>query len=127
MNAYKKEELEQQAKLSQLVDKVLQWRADRNLNDQVVGKAFEKLVEEVQEISEALEIGDEASLVDAIGDTLVCLIGICQVSHLKLEGCLAYAYNEIKDRKGLLKNGLFVKYGDLSPQEREELDARIRG
>lgn len=126
MNAYKKEELEQQAKLSQLVDKVLQWRADRKLNDQTIGKAFEKLVEEVGEISEALEIDNEALLVDAIGDTLVCLIGLCQVSNLKLDGCLAYAYNEIKDRKGLLKEGLFVKYDDLTAEEQQQLDLRIR-
>lgn len=126
MNAYKKEELENHAQLSQLVDKVLQWRADRNLNDQTVGKAFEKLVEEVGEISEALEIDSKELLIDAIGDSLVCLIGICQVSDLTLQGCLEYAYNEIKDRKGVLRDGMFVKYDDLSIEERQQLDLRIR-
>ena len=112
--------------MRELIDKVLQWRADRNLQTQTVGKAFEKLVEEVSEISEALEVGSEELLIDGIGDSLVCLIGICQVSGLDIEACLGYAYNEIKDRKGLLKEGMFVKYDDLSPVERAQLDVRLR-
>ena len=32
---------------------------------------------------------------------------------LKFNDCLDYAYNEIKDRKGKLINGTFVKESDL--------------
>lgn len=32
---------------------------------------------------------------------------------LKFDDCLDYAYNEIKDRKGKLINGMFVKESDL--------------
>jgi hypothetical protein len=33
--------------------------------------------------------------------------------ELNLESCLSSAYNEIKDRKGRMIDGVFVKEGDL--------------
>lgn len=36
--------------------------------------------------------------------------------------CLQTAYNEIKDRKGMMINGTFVKYDGLTPEQQKELD-----
>ena len=36
--------------------------------------------------------------------------------------CLEVAYNEIKDRKGMMIHGSFVKYDDLSPVDKAVLD-----
>ena len=36
--------------------------------------------------------------------------------------CLQSAYNEIKDRKGMMIDGTFVKYEDLTPEQQKELD-----
>lgn len=45
------------------------------------------------------------------------------LEELKLEDCLLVAYNEIKDRKGMLRNGMFVKEADLTEEELKELNA----
>lgn len=36
--------------------------------------------------------------------------------------CLEVAYEEIKDRKGMMIDGTFIKYDDLMEEQREELD-----
>lgn len=36
--------------------------------------------------------------------------------------CLQTAYNEIKDRKGMMIDGTFVKYDDLTPEQQKTLD-----
>jgi hypothetical protein len=41
---------------------------------------------------------------------MVCLINYCALQDINLVDCMAWAYDEIKDRKGtLLPNGVFVK------------------
>ena len=56
---------------------------------------------------------DKEKQMDGIGDTVVTLICIAEQLGLKFNDCLDYAYNEIKDRKGKLINGTFVKESDL--------------
>ena len=51
----------------------------------------------------------ENELKDAFGDTLVTLIILAKQNELKLEDCLEYAYNEIKNRTGKTINGTFIK------------------
>lgn len=46
---------------------------------------------------------------DAIGDVVVTLVVIASQLGLPLEACVKSAYEEIKDRKGRMENGLFVK------------------
>lgn len=86
-----------------------QWFEDKHMNDVVM--QYAKLNEEVGEIAHELTRDrlDSAELVDAIGDTAVTLIGLCHHLGLDLYECLDKAYNEIKDRKGEVKNGSFVK------------------
>ena len=36
---------------------------------------------------------------------------------LTLSECLEHAYNDIKDRKGIMKDGIFIKENDLSLEE----------
>lgn len=47
---------------------------------------------------------------DAVGT----LKDIAELSGATLEECVQIAYNDIKDRKGILWNGVFVKESDLS-------------
>lgn len=47
---------------------------------------------------------------DGAGDTLVALINGCALADVDLVGCLADAYDEIKDRRGTMNaDGIFVK------------------
>lgn len=70
---------------------------------------YEKVKEEVDEIGRALVHGDEAELIDAIGDTVVTLVILAEQNGLDIAACTLAAYNVIKDRKGKLVDGKFVK------------------
>jgi hypothetical protein len=43
---------------------------------------------------------------------MVVLINIMERNNISLEECLEVAYNDIKDRKGKMVDGVFVKEGD---------------
>ena len=45
------------------------------------------------------------------------LINIAQLSNTTLEECVAIAYNDIKDRKGVVYNGVFIKESDPAYQD----------
>ena len=95
------------------VEKVEQWVIDRNLHTQDPKVQMCKTMEELGELAKAINKGDKEKQMDGIGDTVVTLICISEQLGLKFNDCLDYAYNEIKDSKGKLINGNFVKESDL--------------
>jgi len=50
---------------------------------------------------------------DDIGDMLVVMINIIERNNLTLTNCLEQAWNDIKDRKGKMVDGIFVKEENL--------------
>lgn len=91
-----------------VINKIVQWHKDRNLIDGSTDRAqFMKLLEEVKELLGSIETGN--SPIDDIGDMCVVLINIAERNGLTLEQCLEHAYNDIKDRKGKVIDGVFVK------------------
>lgn len=91
-----------------LLSLVGKWAEDRNLIEGSKPKdQFHKLIQESAELSESLCKGKDAT--DDIGDILVVLIILAKQLGLDLVDCLDYAYNEIKDRKGVMKDGIFIK------------------
>lgn len=108
------------ATLGDLVDNVWQWFEDRGLHDPVMQmvKVQEEVGELAHEISRARY--DTPEVVDALGDIFVTIIGMCH--HLGIEPgyALHTAYNEIKDRKGKVINGSFVKVENPELIEREK-------
>jgi NTP pyrophosphatase (non-canonical NTP hydrolase) len=69
-----------------------------------------KAVSELGELADATIKQDGPAIIDGVGDVMVCLIVYCALLDINLVGCMEAAYNEIKDRKGvLLPNGVFVK------------------
>ena len=50
---------------------------------------------------------------DDIGDMIVVLINIAERNNLSIEECLQQAWNDIKDRKGKMVDGVFIKESDL--------------
>lgn len=92
---------------------IIQWHNDRNLIDGSTDRAqFSKLMEETLELHEAIvdENGyQDVWRADAIGDIIVVLINIATRNNLTLVQCLEQAYNDIKDRKGTMVKGVFVK------------------
>ena len=94
------------------IQQVVSWHLARNLihgssdKDQVL-----KLIQEVGELSDS--ICKEQSPIDDIGDIMVVLINIIVRNGLTDTDCLNHAYNDIKDRKGKMIDGIFVKEGDM--------------
>jgi NTP pyrophosphatase (non-canonical NTP hydrolase) len=68
-----------------------------------------KLMEEAGELGRAILKKDNDEFVDAIGDMIVVLTNLAHLGGTTIEECIDSAYNEIKDRKGGMKNGTFVK------------------
>lgn len=105
--------------LGDLVDNVWKWFEDRGLHDPVMQMV--KVQEEVGELAHEISRGryDTPEVVDALGDIFVTVIGMCH--HLDIEPgyALLTAYHEIKDRKGKVINGSFVKVEN--PKEGDEI------
>lgn len=99
--------------MNELVEKVRQWA---NARDIISGSAPTaqtlKLVSEVGELADNVAKGRYTAAMDDIGDCLVCLIILSEMVGHTPQECLQHAYDEIKDRKGRMVNGVFVKEGD---------------
>ena len=94
--------------MDDLIDKVIQWHRDRNLIEGSTDVAqHTKLVEEVKELETNILLSQP--VIDDIGDCLVVLINIAERNNLSLFYCLSHAYEDIKDRKGKMVDGVFVK------------------
>lgn len=96
------------------LDKIRQWAHDRNLvegSDRF--RQIVKLVEEQGELAAGIAKGNEALVIDSIGDMVVVLTIIAAQSGVNIEACIDAAYDEIKDRKGRMVDGVFLKESDL--------------
>ena len=90
---------------------VIRWSEARKIipNSTPFAQAI-KAVEEINELVDALRDDNKIEAIDAIGDTVVCLINVCALLDVNLVDCLAAAYEQIKDRKGYMnEDGIFVK------------------
>lgn len=100
--------------LNELRDKILKWSADRQIltNGNLATQTL-KLVSEVGELADNVAKGKDIS--DDLGDCFVLLVNIAAIAGTDIADCAAMAYDEIKDRKGILtSNGTFVKDTDAS-------------
>jgi hypothetical protein len=116
--------------MNELIDKTRQWFHDKGIiaNSNPL-KQLEKTQEELTEtrdaavklkflgeivelqsgvgVDECLDLLNEIK--DGIGDTVVTLIGVCEMYGFTLEECLQMAYDTISKRNGMMINGVFVK------------------
>jgi NTP pyrophosphatase (non-canonical NTP hydrolase) len=97
----------------ELVDLVERWASDRRIVPNSTPQAqLLKTVSELGELSDATLKGDEAEVVDGVGDVLVTLIIYAKLQGLDLTHCLNSAYQTIRNRRGTLTpEGVFVKEG----------------
>ena len=90
---------------------IAQWHRDRNLIEGSTDKdQYLKLIQEAGELSDSL--CKEKDIRDDVGDMMVVLINIMVRNNLTMKECLAVAYDDIKDRKGKMIDGIFIKEGD---------------
>jgi len=95
-------------------DMVRDWANARGLiYGTTVEKQYQKLLEEYDELGKAIMFQTIKDTKLEIGDMLVVLANICTQLGCTLEECAWLAYDKIKDRKGKMINGTFVKEEDL--------------
>jgi NTP pyrophosphatase (non-canonical NTP hydrolase) len=90
---------------------VIRWSEARKIipNSTPLAQSI-KAVEEINELVDALREGNKFDAIDAVGDTVVCLINVCALMDVNLVDCLEAAYHQIKDRRGYMNaEGIFVK------------------
>lgn len=94
-----------------LTDKIEAWARERNLIEGGCPKSqMLKCVSEVGELADS--VNKQADVRDGIGDVAVTLVIIAAQHGTSLQECLAVAYDEIKDRKGIVLDGVFIKESD---------------
>lgn len=94
-------------------DRIRQWASDRNLIEgSDVKSQFVKLMEEAGELASAIAKQRDDEFADAVGDMFVVLTILSAQKGMDIEECIAGAWLEIKDRKGRMVDGVFVKDAD---------------
>ena len=111
-------------KFEELQTKVIEWAEKIDIfNKATPLKQLDKTMEEYLETRDAVVAfknlwydeydPDEEEILkdikDGIGDQIVTLIILSKMFNFTVEECLGFAYDEIKNRKGEMVDGIFVK------------------
>ena len=97
-----------------IIRKVEEWAKARNLvNGSTPQAQMLKLMEEAGELAGGIAKNKPDVIIDSVGDVVVVLTILCAQLGIDIQECVEQAYNEIKDRKGEMRNGVFVKEEDL--------------
>ena len=89
-------------------DLIEDWHRDRNLIDGSTDAAqFVKLTEELGELAGNIARGK--CIKDDLGDMFVVMVNIAARNNVDMGECIETAYNDIKDRKGKMVDGVFIK------------------
>jgi len=99
-----------------ITELIKKWATERDLMFGKPTAQMVKLMEEVGELANGINKDREGQIIDSIGDIYVALVILCMQLDLDINGCIKAVYDEIKDRKGKMVNGLFVKEEDLEVQ-----------
>ena len=85
------------------------WVRNRNIHTAHPRDQYLKVVEEVGELAAALARANMELIKDSIGDIVVTLVSLCETMDIDFNECVHAAYDEIKDRRGKLVDGVFIK------------------
>lgn len=106
-------------------EKVRNWAKVRKLDTANPKSQLLKGFEELSELSVGVNKKQPEKIKDSMGDIQVVLIILAEQLGIDYEECLDYAYEQIKDRKGMMIDGTFVKYQDLSDENKAVLDNEV--
>ncbi len=86
------------------------WASERGLTKNGnQSRQMLKLFEEGGELASAIARNNKREAVDAIGDMVVVLTILAEQIGVPVEECMDAAWNEIKNRKGVTVDGVFIK------------------
>ena len=96
-----------------ITELIKKWAVDRNVVSGDTKSQMVKLLEEAGELAEGINKNKQELIIDSIGDIYVVLVILCMQLGLDINDCIKAAYDKIKDRKGKMVDGIFVKEKDL--------------
>ena len=99
--------------ITELTARIEEWAKERNLHTADPAKQMLKLGEGFGELCQGMAKNKPDQIEDSIGDMYVVMTILSMQLGLDIEDCVFKAYQEIKDRKGKMINGVFVKESDL--------------
>lgn len=105
--------------LQETIDAVREWGIAKGITG-VEGKGtllgqLAKTQEELTETRDAAVLymsgiaGEKDEIIDGLGDVFVTIVLAAEMAGLRIEDCLAAAYDEIKGRTGRMTGGVFIK------------------
>ena len=110
----------EEKELVELFKSVKGWASDKDLlHRENVDYQILKVNEEIGELNGALARKDAEGIIDGIGDGFVTLIILSHQIGISPKKALLYAWNEIKDRTGETKNGVFVKDEEKQGEDKQ--------
>ena len=96
--------------MRELKENILEWGSNKNLlHYENRFKQFGKLLEEVNELYNAMVDNNQEEIIDSLGDCVIVLTILAEQLGFDLATCVDCAYDEIKNRTGVTKNGTFIK------------------
>ena len=100
--------------LNALLEIIRNWAISRGLDKSTLYKTqMNKITEEIGELARGINRIDCDAIEDAIGDIFISLNVLCVQLNINLEACVHSAYTEIKDRKGKIIDGMYIKEEDF--------------
>lgn len=97
-------------KLSNEFQSIIEWAKEKGITTKATTETqFIKLQEEIGELAIGIMKRSNDDIKDAIGDCVVVLTILAHQNELTIEDCINCAYDQIKNRKGKMINGTFVK------------------
>ena len=100
--------------ITELTARIEEWARERLLDTADPAKQMLKLGEEYGELCQGLAKDRPEQVKDSIGDMYVVMVILSLQLGLDIEDCVMHSYGEIKDRKGKLVNGVYIKEADLT-------------
>lgn len=105
--------------IQELIEAVREWGQAKGITGpQGKGTLLGQLAKTQEELTETRDAavlymagiaGLKDEIVDGLGDVFVTIILAAEMAGLRIEDCLAAAYDEIKGRTGTMQGGVFVK------------------
>ena len=97
-------------KLKHEFEPIIDWAIEKGITKNATAETqFIKLQEEIGELAIGILKKNKDEIQDAIGDCVVVLTILAHMNGMTIEHCINSAYEIIKDRKGKMINGTFVK------------------
>ena len=103
--------------MNKTVENIQEWFKGKGLDKEDSKAQYGKLLEEVEELGEALAESDLNHITEELADVVIVTIGIALQQNIDFKQALEKGFNKIDKRKGIVKNGTFIKEEDLWKKE----------